>query len=256
MPLTFTTAILRQPCCEIVHGITSAKLGKPDFARAVSQHQKYAGVLEMCGLQVRMLESDPRFPDSLFIEDIALCTPACAIITRPGAPTRTGETEGMREILSEYYPDLEEIASPGTLEAGDVMMVGMHFYIGLSARTNREGAGQLMSILKDHGLSGSMVPLKEVLHLKTAVSYLEGNTLLVCGEFIGHPGFERFNKIEVTVEEAYAANSLWINGTVLVPEGFPETRSKIEREGYPVITLNMSEFQKLDGGLSCLSLRF
>jgi dimethylargininase len=256
MTRLFTTAIVRLPSPEMVHGITTAKLGKPDFAKALEQHHKYVKALESCGLQVQILESDNRFPDSVFIEDVALCTVSCAVITHPGAESRKGETSGMRDVLSRFYKVIEEIRPPGTLEAGDVMMVGNHFYIGLSERTNPQGAGRLIDILSRHGSSGSTVPLKEVLHLKTGVSYLENNNLLVCGEFIGFPGFDSFNRMEVPAHEAYAANSLWINGTVLVPEGFPETRAKIEQAGYPVIVVDVSEFRKLDGGLSCLSLRF
>jgi dimethylargininase len=240
----------------MVLGITSASLGKPDFQKALLQHQRYAEALERCGLQLVILTGDARYPDSTFIEDIALCTPVCAFITNPGAESRKGETAGIRDVLVRFYQHIEEIVSPGTLEAGDVMMVGTHFYIGISERTNQAGAGQLIKGLEQHGLSGSVVPLKEVLHLKTGVSYLEENNLLVCGEFIHFPGFERFKQIVVPAQEAYAANSLWINGTVLVPEGFPETRRRIEYAGYPVIGLDVSEFQKLDGGLSCLSLRF
>jgi len=252
----YTTAIVRKPCPEMVDGITSANLGKPDFGRAMEQHQNYVEALEQCGLRVNVLESDSRFPDSAFIEDVALCTPECAIITNPGVVSRKGEKNGMREVLSEFYQRIEQIETPGTLEAGDVMMVGTHFYIGISERTNEQGAGQLIGILEDHGLSGSMVPLKRVLHLKTGVSYLENSNLLVCGEFIGHPDFEKFNQIVVAEDEAYAANSLWINSTVLVPKGFPVTLAKIEKAGYPIFEIDVSEFQKLDGGLSCLSLRF
>ena len=135
-------------------------------------------------------------------------------------------------------------------------MVGSHFYIGISERTNEQGADQLISILKAFWMTGSKVPLSEMLHLKSGLSYLENNTMLVSGEFIGTPEFERFLKIEIDKEEGYAANSLWVNGTVIVPKGFPKTKSKIEAAGYSTIELDVSEFQKLDGGLSCLSLRF
>jgi dimethylargininase len=252
----FSMAIVRRPCPAMIDGITSAGLGIPDYRKALRQHHRYAEVLEQCGLKVRVLAADNRFPDSVFIEDVALCTPGCAIITRPGAESRRHETEGMREVLSEFYPVIGEIVSPGTLEAGDVMMAGNHFFIGISERTNREGARQLVSILGNNGMSGSVVPLKNVLHLKTGVSYLENDNLLVSGEFAGYPDFLPFHPIGVPQNEAYAANSVWINGTVLVPAGFPQTREKIEKEGYQVIGVDVSEFQKLDGGLSCLSLRF
>lgn len=252
----YTTAILRLPCPEMIQGITTADLGKPDFTRALEQHHCYAEALEKCGLKVLVLEGDSRFPDSVFIEDTALCTSVCAVITNPGAASRKGEQERMKEVLTAFYGDIEVIHAPGTLEAGDVMMVGDHFYIGLSGRTNPDGAFQLIRILEKYGMNGSTLPMKEMLHLKTGISYLENNNLLVCGEFIDFPGFKKFNRIEVPAHEAYAANSLWINGTVLVAEGFPETLAKIESAGYPVKVLNVSEFQKLDGGLSCLSLRF
>lgn len=251
----FSYAIVRKPCPEMVDGITSVNLGKPDFRKATEQHLRYVEALEQCGLQVKMLKADSRFPDSVFIEDVALCTTACAVITHPGAASRKGEQDGMREVLAGYYENIEEIRLPGTLEAGDVMMVGKHFYIGISERTNNQGAGQLISILERYGLTGSMVALRNVLHLKTGVSYLEQDTMLVCGEFVNHPVFAGFKQIIVPDHEAYGANSVWINGTVLVPEGFPDTRARIEAAGYVTKEIDVSEFQKLDGGLSCLSLR-
>jgi len=136
------------------------------------------------------------------------------------------------------------------------MMVGSHFYIGISHRTNSEGADQLINILKKFELTGSKVLLKKMLHLKSGASYLENNNMLVCGEFMETKEFERYNKIIVDEAESFAANSLWINVKVLVPDGFPKTRRKIEKVGYDTIVLNTSEFRKVDGGLSCLSLRF
>jgi dimethylargininase len=212
--------------------------------------------MEECGLTVRVLESDSRFPDSVFMEDVALCLPGFAVITNPGAESRRGETECMREVLSGYFDDIREIRVPGRLEAGDVMMAGSHLFIGLSARTNLEGAGQLIEILTENGMSGSTVPLKELLHLKTGSSYLENNNLLVYKELVEFSGFSGFNRFEVSDSEAYAANSLWVNGTVLVPMGNPATAARIASAGYRILELDMSEFRKLDGGLSCLSLRF
>lgn len=135
-------------------------------------------------------------------------------------------------------------------------MVGEHFYIGLSERTNLEGARQLVTILEKYAMRGSVIELNEVLHLKTGVNYLENNKLLACGEFLERPEFQGFEVLQVTQEEAYAANSLWVNGTVLVPAGHPKTLSMISAAGYQTIDVDVSEFQKLDGGLSCLSLRF
>ncbi len=251
----FTHAILRTPCPELIHGITTASLGMPDYTQALAQHEAYANILETCGLNLLILDADSRYPDSVFIEDVALCTPNCAVITRPGALSRRGETLGIEAALREYYQHIEYIYATGTLDAGDVMQVGSHYYIGLSERTNAVGAAQLIAILERYSLSGETVSLKTMLHLKTGVSYLEKNTMLVFGEFVGHPAFGSFQCIEIDADEAYAANSLWVNDRVLVPEGHPKTAQKIADAGYEVIPVAVSEFQKLDGGLSCLSLR-
>lgn len=252
----FKNAIVRMPCPEMIQGLTSASLGKPDYDLALDQHARYVEALQSCGLKVKVLEADSHFPDSTFVEDVALCTPNCAIVTNPGAPSRNGEKLEMEAVLRSYYSEVESITWPGTLDAGDVMMVGLHFYIGISERTNREGAEQLIRILERFGMSGSEVPLKQMLHLKSGLSYLERNHLLVSGEFTDHPAFAEFDRIAVDPDEAYSANSLWINDTVLVPAGFPRTLDKIQAAGYTILPLDVSEFQKLDGGLSCLSLRF
>jgi dimethylargininase len=136
------------------------------------------------------------------------------------------------------------------------MMVGNHYFIGISERTNRQGAAQLIKLLRKYGMDGEMVPLREMLHLKSGISYLENNSLLISRELSRLPAFQSFDRIEVDADEGYMANSLWINGTVLVPAGFPVTLEKIRSAGYPALLLDMSEFRKLDGGLSCLSLRF
>jgi dimethylargininase len=151
---------------------------------------------------------------------------------------------------------MEAIQAPGTLDAGDVMMVGTHFFVGRSQRTNKNGFEQLSSILEKYGMTASAVPLTTVLHLKTGISYLENNTLVAGGEFLTKPEFQNFSILAVDEQEAYAANCVWINGSVLVPKGFPRTKHLIEQEGYTAIEVDVSEFRKLDGGLSCLSLRF
>jgi dimethylargininase len=240
----------------MISGLTTAGLGTPDYQKALIQHNMYVDALKECGLHVTVLDGDNEYPDSTFIEDIALCTRSCAIITNPGAPSRNGETHTMKPVLQEFYKNFEEIRSPGTLDAGDVMMVDNHFYIGISERTNQEGAEQLISILRKYTMTGSKVPLQKMLHLKTRLSYLEKNNLLISGEFLAYTEFKKFSRIVIDEKEQYAANSLWINGNVLVPKGFYQTKTKIEQAGYVTIELDVSEFRKLDGGLSCLSLRF
>ena len=252
----FTKAIVKTPCKAMVDGLSSANLGKPDYQKALLQHTDYIQALKECGLQVTIWQADEEFPDSTFVEDVALMTPRCAILTNPGAPTRSLETRSMLKTIRNFYADVEVIEAPGTVEAGDIMMVGDHYYIGLSKRTNQAGAEQMIAILESHGLQGSMVRVTEVLHLKTGLGYLENDHLLACGEFLNKPEFQQFHLLEVDPDEAYAANSVWINDTVLTPAGFPKTRSLIEAAGYKVREVDVSEFQKLDGGLSCLSLRF
>jgi dimethylargininase len=220
------------------------------------QHGKYVEALQKCGLDVRILPADERYPDSVFVEDTALLTPEFAIITNPGAASRQGEIITMEKTVRDFYDHVEFIRDPGTLEAGDVMMAGSHFYIGLSERTNREGALQLITILENFGMSGSLVSISGMLHLKSGTSYLENNTMLVFESLQDHPAFKTYNRIPVPEHEAYAANSVWVNDIVLVPLGYPETLKNITYAGYETIVLDMSEFRKLDGGLSCLSLRF
>jgi dimethylargininase len=255
----FKNVIARRPGTSITEGITSApELGKPDHQLALRQHQAYCQALESCGVQVTVLPPLEEYPDSCFVEDTAVLTTRCAVITNPGAPSRRGEVDHMVDVIRSFYPAdrVEFIRDPGTLEGGDVMMVGDHFYVGLSARTNQEGIDQFLSILGRHGLSGSQVPLKEVLHLKTGVNYIENNNLLVSGEFVNKEEFLSFNRIAVPPEEAYGANCIWVNGTVIVPKGYPTVEGSVRDLGYRVITVDTSEFRKIDGGLSCLSLRF
>ncbi len=252
----FTHAIVRKPGHSIVNGITSADLGAPIYEKALEQHAMYIDALTRCGLEVTVLEMDERFPDAVFVEDTALLTKTGAIITNPGAASRQGEETEVKKVLTTFYQRIECIETPGTAEGGDVMMVGDHFYIGLSERTNEAGAAQMIRVLEQYDYTGSTLPLKHFLHLKTGLAYLERNNLLIAGEFIGNPIFEPFNKIIVAGAENYAANCIWVNEYVLVPAGFPKTKTTIEQTGYQTIEVDISEFRKLDGGLSCLSLRF
>lgn len=255
----FQNAIVKRPCRAMIEGITSApELGKPDYELALRQHDDYIEALKACGVTVRILPADETFPDSCFVEDPAVLTRKCAIIANPGTYSRNLETQAMIPVIKEFYPEdkIEYIEAPGTLEGGDVMMVGDHFYVGRSNRTNEEGIRQFIGILNKYGFTGSEVPLTEVLHLKTGVNYIENNNMLVSGEFIHKPDFESFSRIVVPEEEAYASNCIWVNGMVIVPEGYPAVLEAVKNAGYKTITVDTSEYRKLDGGLSCLSLRF
>ena len=252
----FTKAIVRTPSKSMIKGLTTANLGLPNYELAFRQHQEYIDALIKCGLKVKVLPADEEYPDSTFVEDTALLTKKCAIISNPGAPSRKGEINEMKQILKSYYSTIEKITLPANLEPGDIMMVGDHFYVGLSERTNEDGAAQIITYLNKYGYTGSAIFMKDMLHLKTGVAYLENNNLLAFGEFLEEEQFQKFNIIEVDEDESYAANCVWVNNYVLVPKDFPKTKDKIINAGYSIIEVDVSEFRKLDGGLSCLSLRF
>ncbi len=252
----FKNAIVRTPGKSMVSGISTAGLGLPDYELALAQHADYIEALKECGVEVTVLEADEAYPDSTFVEDAALLTSKCAIITNPGADTRRGETVAMKKVLKGFYTNIEEIHEPGRVEAGDIMMVGSHFYIGLSERTNQSGAEQMIAHLEKYGMSGSTVELKEVLHLKTGLAYLENNNLIASGEFLSKEVFQKFNILAIDKGEISAANCIWVNDTVIMPKGYPKTHATIKAAGYKIREVDVSEYQKLDGGLSCLSLRF
>ena len=197
----------------------------------------------------------PGFPDAYFVEDVAVITPEIAVVTNPGALARRGEIEYIEQILAEFRL-LARIQPPGTLDGGDVLAIGNQYYIGVSARTNEQGARQLSHILQGHGHSCIILPVRGGLHLKSDISYIGRNTLLLTKTLAGSAAFDQYEKILVNQEEVYAANSLLINDHLLVPKGFPKTRSALLETKFDIIEVETSELQKMDGGLSCLSLRF
>lgn len=254
----FQNALVRTPSRSLIHGLTSAaNPDQPIYDLALVQHQNYIKALSQCGLEVTVLPAIESFPDSCFVEDVALLTNQLAILTRPGAISRQGEVKEIELIVKKFYKEhIARIETPGTLEAGDVLNVNNHFFIGLSARTNNEGAQQAISYLNQKGYSASTLKLSEFLHLKTGVSYLDQGCILVCGELVNHPAFNHLKQVIINPAEAYAANCIMVNGTVLLAQGYPQTKKQILDLGYPIIELDMSEFKKIDGSLSCLSLRF
>lgn len=252
----FKHVIVKKPGESYVNGLTTSDLGKPDFQELLSQHTAYVAALKKTGVEVTELAASEEFPDSTFVEDTAVLTEHFAVITNPGAESRNGETAEIESALKNFYEKLIYIKAPGTLDGGDVLQADHRFYIGLSERTNEEGAKQFKEIVENEGFEATIIQLEQFFHLKTGIAYLGNNLMVVAGEFTQHPAFDSYEKITVSKEEEYAANCIRVNDYVLIPKGYPEALRKISEAGFKTIELEMSEVQKQDGGLSCLSLRF
>lgn len=252
-------AIVRPPGRNFAQGLTTAGLGPPDISLALEQHREYRDALRRCGLEVIELPPDDLHPDSTFVEDAAVLVPSAAIITRPGAAVRRGETAAIRSALLPYFPLPASIHSPGTLDGGDICEAGNTVLIGLSERTNEAGARQLSAWLEGLGLESRIVDIRGtvgLLHLKSGVADLGEGRLAVVEALAGRPELSGFGEVRVPHGEEYAANCLRINEFFLVAAGFPDFSATLRDIGRTVIELEMSEFRKMDGGLSCLSLRF
>ena len=255
----FTRAIARPPGANFSAGLTTVDLGIPNHNLALNQHAAYCRALVSCGLVVTTLPVDANYPDSTFIEDTAIITERGAIITHPGAGTRRGEIASISRELSKYFDKAARIEDPGTVDGGDVCDAGGHFFIGISERTNEAGAVQLSKLLWSLDYSSEFIDIRGVdgiLHLKSGLAYLEGNKLVVIDALADRERFRKYEMIKVHPSEGYAANCVAINGSVLIAAGFPSLHRELTERGYHTISLEMSEFQKMDGGLSCLSLRF
>jgi dimethylargininase len=242
-------AILRRPGSDFASGITTATLGAPDYTLLLAQHAAYADALRALGLTVEVLDPLAGFPDAYFVEDVAVVLPELAVIARPGAPSRLGEEEGIDEVLA-WHREIARIEAPATLDGGDVLVADRDVFVGLSGRTNGEGAGQLARRLTPHGYRLTTVPVSAGLHLKSGVSWLGGRTMLVTEQLARY--FHEHEYRCIVAEEA-ACNTVVVNDTLLVPAGFS---GAVAKAGLRVVELDVSEPRKMDGGLSCLSLRF
>jgi dimethylargininase len=251
----FTHAIARRPGENFAQGLTTSHLGAPSYELMIEQHDAYIGTLRDLGLYVIVLDPLPDYPDAYFVEDTAVVTPDVAIITNPGAETRRGEEDTIEPVLAGYRNTVR-ISAPGTLDGGDVLMVGTHFFVGISERTNKAGAEQLGNILEEFGNTWAAIPVGAGLHLKSSVTCVGDNTLLLTEEFADHHEFEGYDRIVLDPAEEYAGNTLLIDNCLIVPKGFPGARKNLETLGLEIIELDTSEVRKMDGGLTCLSLRF
>jgi dimethylargininase len=206
------------------------------------------------------LPPDAKHPDSTFVEDTALILPGLgALLTRPGAPSRAGEVESIREALHPFFTTLPQVTSPGTLDAGDVCEAGAHLFIGISHRTNANGAAQLAAWAAQFGYTASTVNVCDVngiLHLKSGIAALEPRRLVLIEALADDPAFAGYDIVRVPAGEEYGANCVRVNDVVFVSEGQPQLDAQLRALGYTLQALDMSEYAKMDGGLSCLSLRF
>lgn len=251
----YTRAITRKPGENLAHGLSTSNLGLPNYELATKQHNTYVNTLRSLGLMVTELDTLPDFPDAHFVEDTAVVTPDVAVIANPGAETRKGEEDTIESVLARYRRTIR-IQAPGTLDGGDVLIIGVHVFIGISDRSNIIGAEQLGHILEKYNHSWTLIQVESGLHLKSSVNYVGHNTLLITEKFADLDELKEYDKIVLDKSEEYAANTLLINDYLITPRGFPNTRKKLELLGLEIIELDMSEMQKKDGGLTCLSLRF
>ena len=210
--------------------------------------------------EVIALAEDDRYPDSTFVEDTALILPGVgAILTRPGAESRAGEVDTIADALVAFFPTLAQIGAPGTLDAGDVCETGDHVFIGISHRTNADGAAQLATWLLQFGITSSTVDIRgidSILHLKSGIAAIEPRHLVLIEALADHPAFAGYDIVRVPVGEEYGGNCVRVNDVIFVSDGQPELDARLRALGYTLEVLDMSEYRKMDGGLSCLSLRF
>jgi len=238
--------------------LTRADLGSPSITLAKAQHGRYCEELQRCGLLLTVLSPDAQYPDSTFVEDTAVVTPRGAIFTRPGAESRRGEVASIGEALLDLVPSLGEIEAPGTVDGGDVCAVDDRFLIGISARTNEAGARQLATILESQGYASTTLDLRglpDLLHLKSGLAALDDGRLVAVSALADRDELRGYPTLRVDERESYAANCVSVNGRVLIARGYPLLEAALVKLRYDVVTLEMSEFRKMDGGLSCLSLR-
>ena len=261
-----TSAIIRKPGPEILHGQTTASLGKPDFNLALQQHKNYVFSLMSAGVFPEILEADAQFPDGCFVEDTAVILGEIALITRPGHPSREGETTEIAVSLTPFKQiiHLEQLDPAARMDGGDVLLAGKNLFIGLSKRTNLAGAKQLAKIAQKQSIQPHFIPVIEALHLKSSMSWVGENHLVLTPAYANQPDFSGFEKIITTPEETYAANCLLVNQTLFIAEGFPVIanqlndlfNSQLKTGNFEIESFDLSEFRKIDGSLTCLSLLF
>ena len=252
----FTHAVVRQPAKSIIKGLRAVDIGSPDYDQMICDHDDYVEALMSAGVEVINLTALNEFPDGQFVEDTALCLPKAAILMRPGAPSRLGEVNEIAPKLRELFEDVYEIDDHGYIEGGDILVTGKEILVGRSARTDENGVRQLSEIVTPLGyVIREVFTPPEILHFKTDCSLLGPYEILSTKRLQSSGCFDGYSVINVADGEEAAANAIRVNDYVIMPAGFPRTRAILEEHGYKVKVINNTECAKLDGGMSCLSLR-
>lgn len=253
----FTHAVCRTPAASVTAGLRAENRGDPDPDRFAREHAAYVAALRAEGVKVAELGAHPDFPDSVFIEDPALILGGCAIMLRPGADSRRGEADALRPQLAPLVDDLIDLPGTGAIEGGDILCSDDEVLVGLSARTDVKGAEALRGIAADFGYRLRILETPpEILHFKTDCALLDSETVLATRRLSESGAFDGFRVIEVPDGEEQAANAVRINATVFLADGFPRTADALVRAGYGVRQLSVTQAALVDGGLSCMSLRY
>lgn len=226
-----------------------------DPERAIAQHHAYRDALKTLGCHVVELPAQLDMPDAVFVEDVAIVLDEIAVLTRPGAASRRAEGASVADALMRYRP-LRAIDAPGTLDGGDVLRIGRTLYVGQAARSNADGIAQLRVLLDQFGYTVQAVPTHGCLHLKSAVTQVGNDTLLVQPAWVDTDVFAGFELIEVDPDEAHAGNVLRVGDTLIHPACFPRTRRRLEAAGFAVMPVDISELQKAEGAVTCCSIVF
>lgn len=237
--------------CELTH-LDRAPI---DLALANAQHGAYERCLSSLGCNVVSLPAEAAQPDSVFVEDVAIVLDEVAVITRPGAESRRSETTSIANAL-EPYRALLFMEAPATLDGGDVLRIGRKLYVGVSGRTDTNAVEQLGHILEPYGYAVEGVPVRGCLHLKSAVTQVSPDTVLINPSWILRDAIAGMKTIEIAPGEDYAANSLLVSSTIVYPTCFPRTRERLEKHELQIDTLDVSELQKAEGAVTCCSLIF
>ena len=254
---TFTHAVCRAPADTVTDGLRAQDIGTPDLSLFRAHHRDYVAALRSTGAEVTVLPALADYPDSVFVEDAALCLAEGAIAMRPGAPSRLGEAAEMAPVLAGIYGSVRHIEGPGFIEGGDILVTEREILVGKSARTDAQGVAELRGMVADWGYALREVETPaDVLHFKTDCSLLDEETILSTRRLAASGCFEGYRVIHTAEGEEACANAIRFNDLVIMPAGFPATADTLDKAGYRIVLIGNTEAAKLDGGMSCLSLRF